>query len=98
MVGDHVNQIMYKDPDQNVHVIRQKEMWVRYLGVFLDCKLSWELHVKTMAARARSTILRISLLGNSVRGLDFLNWRRVYNALVIPILMYGVPAWFNGKN
>ena len=98
LLGDHVNQITYKDPNENTHVISQKVPWVRYLGVFIDRELSWELHVKKMAARARSTINGISLLGNSVRGLDFLNWRKVYNALVVPILTYGVPAWFTGRN
>jgi hypothetical protein len=38
---------------------------------------------------AHSTIRGINLLGNSVRGLDFLNWHKVYNALVIPTLTYG---------
>jgi hypothetical protein len=36
----------------------------------------------------------INILGNSVRGLDFLNWRRVYNALVIPMMMYRAPVWY----
>jgi len=49
-----------------------------------------------MAARARSTIRGINVLGNSVRGLDLLNWRKVYNALVIPILTYGATMWFTG--
>ena len=49
-----------------------------------------------MVNRARSTIRGISILGNSVRGLDFLNWRKVYNALVIPTLTYGAQVWYTG--
>src|SRR6266851_7120301 len=69
---------------------------VRYLGLFLDRKLTWHHHVDIMASRARSTIRGITVLGNSVRGLDLLNWRKVYNALVIPILTYGATMWYTG--
>src|SRR6266853_1639147 len=49
-----------------------------------------------MANWACSTIRGISILGNSIRGLNFLNWCKVYNALVIPILTYGAPVWYTG--
>ncbi len=45
---------------------------------------------------ARSTIRRISLLRNSVRGLNFLNWQCVYNTLIISVLTYGAPVWYTG--
>ena len=32
-----------------------------------------------------------------MRGLDFLNWWKVYNALVIPSMTYGAPIWYMGK-
>jgi len=51
-----------------------------------------------MANRACSTIRGITILGNSVCGLDFLNWCKVYNALVIPSLTYGAPVWYTGRN
>jgi hypothetical protein len=35
----------------------------------------------------------MSLLGNSVRGLRFAVWRRLFQAIVIPILTYGIEAW-----
>ena len=46
-----------------------------------------------MANRARSTIRALHLLGNSIRGLDLINWRRVFHAIILPILTYGVPLW-----
>jgi hypothetical protein len=51
-----------------------------------------------MANRARSTICGINILGNTQRGLDLLNWRKVYNALVIPVLTYGAQVWYTGHN
>jgi len=66
---------------------------VRYLGVFVDKKLRWEPHVKIMAARARSSLRGLHLLGNSVHGLDFHNWRTVFHAITLPVLLYGLPMW-----
>jgi hypothetical protein len=47
-----------------------------------------------MASRARSSLAALGVLGNSVRGLDFANWRKVYLAVILPILTYGSPIWF----
>ncbi len=49
-----------------------------------------------MANRACSTIRRISIISNSVRGFNFLNWHKVYNVLVIPVLTYGASVWYTG--
>ena len=49
-----------------------------------------------MAMRARSTIRGLSILGNSIRGLDLLHWKQVYLMYVIPILTYGVEVWYTG--
>jgi Reverse transcriptase (RNA-dependent DNA polymerase)/Endonuclease-reverse transcriptase len=69
---------------------------VRYLGVFIHSKLKWDTHVDIMSARARSTVRALQLLGNSIRGLDFANWRKVFHAIILPVLTYGSPIWFNG--
>jgi len=47
---------------------------LHYLRVFITTDLKWEKHVSIMANHACSTIYRISILGNSIRGLNFLNW------------------------
>jgi len=67
---------------------------VRYLGLFIDHKLTWHRHVKIMATRARGTLKSMKLLGNSVKGLDHGNWRLAYNAICLPVLTYGSPIWF----
>ena len=46
-----------------------------------------------MANRARSTIRALSILGNSVRGLDYANWRKLFHTLVLPVLTYGFPLY-----
>jgi len=49
-----------------------------------------------MANRARSMIRGLGILGNSVCGLDFSNWRKVYNTVIIPTLTYGAQVWYTG--
>jgi hypothetical protein len=35
----------------------------------------------------------LSILGNSVRGIRFTTWRRLFHAIVIPIMTFGCPVW-----
>ena len=70
---------------------------LRYLGFFLDHKLRWEHHVNVMCNRARASMKALQLLGNSVRGLEFAQWRLTYNAICLPVLTYGCQLWYTGK-
>ena len=70
---------------------------VRYLGFHLDHKLQWQHHVTIMTNRAKSALKSLQLLGNSVRGLDFMRWRLAYNAICLPILTYGIQLWYRGQ-
>jgi hypothetical protein len=92
LVGGHIHGATYRN-NQCVTTVTTS---LRYLGVYLTLSLKWDTHVDLMVNRARSTIRGISILGNSIRGLDFMNWRRVYNALVIPTLTYGAQVWYTG--
>ena len=71
LVGGHVYGATYGD-NQRVTTVTTS---LRYLGVYLTPTLKWDTHVDLMVNRARSTIRGISILGNSIRGLDFMNWR-----------------------
>jgi len=51
-----------------------------------------------MANCTRLTIQGIGILGNTISGLDLLNWCKVYNILVIPILTYRVQVWYTEHN
>jgi hypothetical protein len=70
---------------------------LRYLGFFLDARLTWTYHVDVMCNRARATIKALRLLGNSVRGLNHAKWRLAYNAVCLPVLTYGCQLWYTGK-
>ena len=70
---------------------------VRYLGLFIDHKLTWHRHVKVMTTRAHGTLKALRLLGNSIRGLDHSNWQLAYNAICLPVLTYGSLIWYKGQ-
>jgi hypothetical protein len=92
LLGTTPTHIMYHDPFAGEVKVKISQC-VRYLGLFLNPKLLWKPHVETMAAHAWSTLRSLNLLGNSVRGLRFAAWRRLYHAILVPILTYGIVAW-----
>jgi hypothetical protein len=71
---------------------------IRYLGVFFTPKLDWKLHVSTMANRTRSTVKALGVLGSSVRGISLMSWRKLFHALLLPVLSYGCTVWFTDVN
>jgi hypothetical protein len=93
--GPPLKGLALRDPFLGEYVVRPKTS-IRYLGVFIDHKLDWSHHNKIMAMRARSTVRSLQILGNSIRGLSFANWRKVFHALIIPVLLYACPVWFTG--
>ena len=75
--GPKVTGISYLDPSDVRHRTNATTR-IRYLGFFLTPTLDWNSHVSIMAMRARSTIRGLSILGNSIRGLDLVHWKQVY--------------------
>ncbi|XP_063244507.1 uncharacterized protein LOC134543993 [Bacillus rossius redtenbacheri] len=70
--------------------------WTRsalYLGLHLDSSLTWNEHVSHMAGRARTAMqaLRPVLSPRSTLPLDMRV--RLWQALVLPILLYGCVVW-----
>ena len=90
--GDLPSHIGLCDASHGELTIRRSNL-VRYLGVFFHESLDWSHHVKIMANRARSTIRALHILGNSIRGLDYANWRHVYHTIILLVLTYGTPIW-----
>jgi hypothetical protein len=97
LIGQLVTALQYTNPILGTQTVKVAKEPIRYLGVYIDPKLNWQHHAQVMANRGRSTICSINILGNSVRGIDMLKWRKVYNALMIPVMTYGVPVWYKGN-
>jgi len=95
LIGSNTQGVCYINPVQGPqHVANSPH--IHYLGVFINWKLTWCHHVDIISSHAQSTIRRIHILSNSVQGLNLLNWKKGYNALVIPILTYRAMVWYTG--
>ena len=92
MVGHTVTSIHPRTSATTSYTIERLSL-IRYLGVFIHDWFDWTHHVTIMANRARSTVRALSILGNSVRGLDYANWHKLFHALILPVLMYGFPLY-----
>ena len=89
--------IWLADPSRALEYRVEASNTVRYLGIYFDHQLNWRDHVRIMTNRARSSLKALQLLGNSVRGLQWAQWRVVYNAIILPILTYAAPVWYTGQ-
>ena len=96
LTGSKIWGTQYRDSDKTHNITAISLLC--YLGVFITNSLKWNKHVSIMVNCTHSTIRGISILGNSIQGLNFMNWCHKYNALVIPVLMYGAQVWFTGVN
>ena len=90
-------EIALTNPSSGRYPIKRSNL-IRYLGIFIHHTFDWSHHVSIMANRARSTTCALNLLGNSVQGLDFANWRRLFHTLILPILTYGLPLYANNPH
>ena len=70
---------------------------VRWLGVFLDRKLSFKAHVDKKIASASRALQMASRLKNSEWGLSSQHFHQLYSIFVLRILDYGAEAWFRGQ-
>jgi hypothetical protein len=81
------------DPESaSEYTVRPVET-LHYLGFFLHWRLNWEPHVCIMANRAHASLKALTVLGNSIQGLNMANWCLAFNAICLPVLSYGVQLW-----
>ena len=92
LVGRTVSSIHPRTSATTSYTVERSPL-IRYLGIFIHERFDWTHHVTIMANRARSTVRALSILGNSIRGLDYANWRKLFHALVLPVLTYGFPLY-----
>src|SRR6266704_1835125 len=71
---------------------------VRWLGVFLDSKLTFKQHIEIKISKAKAAFYLIKRLGNTQRGLSLQALRQLYIACVTTIADYGVQCWWKSKS
>ena len=69
----------------------------RYLGFIFDYKLTFRNHIDFYSNKAISTIKCMKLLGNSARGINPLQKRRLYRCCTLLIVLYGFQLWYYNK-
>ena len=77
-------------------VFQPKEV-VKYLGVWLDSKLSFKTHVEKKIASAKKLLMQIERLSNTEKDLTFQAMRQLYMACISSVADYGVPVWWNNQ-
>ena len=75
-------------------ILRPKEE-VRVLGVYLDAKLHWHKHQRTILQKAQKALSSLSRTSYSTWGFPVLTSRLVYTAILRSLLSYAVGIWFN---
>src|SRR6266481_5480504 len=71
---------------------------VRWLGVFLDSKLTFKQHVEIRISKAKTAFYLIRRLGNTQRGLSLQALRQLYIACVTTTADYGIQCWWKSKS
>ena len=74
----------------------QPSSCLRWLGVWLDPRLTFRRHIKEKTAAATRAYFALRRLANTQNGLTVAAMRLLYISAVIPILDYGAEVWFKG--
>ena len=77
-------------------VLLPKDTW-KYLGFIFNCKLNFRNHIDFYANKTISTIKCVKLLGNSLRGINSLQKRKLYRCCALSIVLYSFPLWYYNK-
>jgi ribonuclease HI len=70
---------------------------VRWLGVWLDSRLSFRHHIHLKTAAATRAFFALKRLANSQSGLTASSTRQLYISTVLPVLDYGSEVWWLGQ-
>lgn len=64
--------------------------YVKYLGVLIDCSLSWKFHIEHIVVKISRLVGIIAKLRHFVPRNTLL---RIYQSLILPYISYGLTAW-----
>ena len=75
----------------------QPKTLVRWLGVWLDVKLSFKQHVEKKINSATAAFFALQRLGSLQKGLSVKALRQLYMACITATADYGVPLWYTNN-
>ena len=69
------------------------QKYVKFLGVYLDSKLSFRYHIHKKIAKAKQNIMMIRNATGVLWGPNCSSLKWAYNGIVLPMLTYGSIIW-----
>ncbi|KAF4331667.1 reverse transcriptase, partial [Fusarium beomiforme] len=75
---------------------KHPEPALRWLGIWLDSRLSFRIHVEKWATKAQAVAYHLRGLTNTKHGPQPAAVRSAVRACVEPVLLYGAEAWYPG--
>jgi ribonuclease HI len=91
---DNSNETKVKLPNGTIIAPSEVQRW---LGIWLDRKLSWKEHIKRKSTSAMRAFLSISRLANSEKGLSQSALRQLYQSCITTVADFGSEVWWNGQ-
>ena len=71
---------------------------LKWLGILFNNKFTFKEHIINRTNLAKRGLYNLSLLSNTIKGLDFKSIRRLYISIITSILDYGSILWFRNKD
>jgi hypothetical protein len=68
---------------------------LKYLGIVLDCKLTFKEHINYMTAKCTKLIFALSKSTKLSWGLKHSALKTIYTGGILPLLQYGARVWIN---
>ncbi|KAJ5963981.1 uncharacterized protein N7479_003857 [Penicillium vulpinum] len=66
----------------------------KYLGVWLDKHPNFTIHRKKMVAKGAGSLEALRGISGSTWGSSLIAMRKVYQAVIIPQILWGLSAWY----
>ena len=76
-------------------LIIQPKGLVKWLGIWLDSKLTFKQHVEKKITQVLKILNQIERLSNTKKKLSFQAIRQLYITYILLVADYGVPIWWN---
>jgi hypothetical protein len=71
---------------------------LKYLGIILDCKLTFREHIDYMTEKCKKLIFTLSKSAKLNWGLNHAALKTIYTGGILPLLLYGAPVWIKARD